>query len=191
MRGAVERGLPVLGVMRWSYLSLVVSLLLSGCSGVGAFEVPIELQESRVAGSLVGGLLPGFLDVPIPLDVDLEAETAARDAGPVQHVRFSALSFTITTTAEPSGDTDDFAFVDEARIYVESAQSGSTLPRVQVAILGQPPSGARDISFDTDETIDLLPYIEEGARLTSEATGRQPPDDVTFVGLAVLTAEVL
>ena len=53
------------------------------------------------------------------------------------------------------------------------------------------PDGARQIAFETDTSVDLRPYINEGARLTSSAEGTVPPDDVTFDGQILLTVEVL
>lgn len=167
-----------------------VTLCVGGCAGVGDFPVEVSVQEQRVEGSPLGGLLGGVFDVPIPLDVDLTAETAARDTGPAQHVRLSELSLSITGTAEGAGDTDDFDFLDSAEIFVESAASGSSLPRVRVARIDPAPDGARSVFFETDTSVDLLPYVNEGARLTSSAEGRVPPDDVTFDGRVVLIVEV-
>jgi hypothetical protein len=163
---------------------LLPVLLASGCRGLGAFEVAIDLAEQRVSGSPLGGLLGGLFEVPIPLDVDVAAETAARETGPAQRVRLVELS--LRTTNET-----DFDFLDSAEVFVQSRQSGSSLPRVRVAIVDPVPGGARQIFFETDEEVDLLPYIREGARLTSSARGRVPPADVTFDGRAVLSVEVL
>ncbi len=171
-------------------LFAIISTVLSGCVGAGAFEVDVALQEQRVSGSPLGGLLSGFFDVPVPLNVDLAAETAARDTRPAQHVRLIDLTLSITATEEADGDTDDFDFLDSVDVYVESAQSGSSLPRVRVATLYPAPRGARTVSFETDTSIDLLPYINEGARLTSSARGHAPPDDVSFDGRAALSVEV-
>jgi hypothetical protein len=172
------------------FVTLLLGLAISGCGAIG-FDLPIELREQHIEGSVLGGVLGGVFEVPIPLDIDLQAETQARDTGPAQHVRLAALTLSITTTDEPSGDTDDFAFIDGVEIWVESAQSGSSLPRTRVAELGPVPDGAREISFTTDESVDLLPYINEGARLTSSAQGTQPDDDVSFDGVVMLSVEVL
>lgn len=159
--------------------------------GVGDFELPIEIGETTVEGSLLGGLLGGLFDVPIALDVDLEAETEARGTGPVQNVYLTRFYLDVTPTAEPAGDSDSLDFIDTVDIFVESTQSGSSLPRQRVATLDGVEDGARHVEFDCDTSIDLLPYINEGARLTAEATGNQPTDDVSFNGLAILLVEVL
>ncbi|HJL19898.1 MAG TPA: hypothetical protein RMH99_29815 [Sandaracinaceae bacterium LLY-WYZ-13_1] len=179
--------------MRLRLLSVptLALLALTGCTSTGGFELGIDLAEQRVDGNPVGGLLGGFFEVPIPLMVDLAAETAARDTGPAQRVRLVELSLAITPTAESEGDTDDFGFLDGAEIFVESADAGSSLRRQRIATLEEVPEGARELFFATDPEVDLLPYIDEGARLTSSAEGTVPPDDVTFDGRAVLSVEVL
>ena len=177
--------------MRSTRLLLLSTCLLGGCTGFGGFELTLDIPEQRVDGNPLGGLLGTPFDAPIPLMIDLASETAARDTGPAQHVRLSALTLSITPTAEPEGDTDDLAFIDRAEIFVESTQSGSSLPRVRVAVLEQVPAGTRQVSFETDASVDLLPYVQEGARLTSSADGEVPPDDVTFEGSVLLSVEVL
>ena len=169
-------------------LLLSISLVESGC-GLGEFDVQRQIPEQRVAGSALGGLLDGFLEVPIPLDVDVEAEVAARDAGPAQAVRLSRLDFSVTAGAMTPPDEDDFAFLRSATVYVESERDGSELPRVMVAQLPGPGAG-RNLEFATETSVDLLPYVEEGARFVSEANANVPPDDVTFNGRFRITIEV-
>lgn len=173
---------------------IVLSALLTvtGCGPAGllSFELGYDVAEQRVEGSPLGGLLGGVVDVPIPLDIDLAAETASRDTGPAQHVHLTELRLDITATEEPAGDTDDFDFLDTVEIFVESARSGSSLPRQRVASLEAVPRGARTISLAPDD-VDLIAYVQEGARLTSSASGRVPPDDVTFTGHLTLVVEVL
>jgi len=165
--------------------------LLTGCASVGGFEISQALPERTVAGNPLGGLLGGFVDVPIPLDVDVASQTAARDTGPATALRLTDLRLRITSTEEPPGDEDDFAFIESAEVFVASAASDSTLPRVRVATASQPPAGARELVFTTDSSVDLLPYAREGAELSAEASGEAPPDDVSFDGAIVLAVEVL
>lgn len=167
--------------------ALALALLFTtGCAGAG-FEVGIDLRESTVQGNPLGGLLGGLVEVPIPLDVDVAAETAARDTGPAQAVRLLDLRFFVTETEEPAGDTDDLAFVESAVVFVEA----EGLPRVQIAEAVPPRSGERVLLFMTEPSVNLLPYVNAGARLTSRAAGTAPPDDVSFAGSATLSVEVL
>lgn len=185
--------------MRPTFSSLacaaLASLVLSGCFLVGderilSFRVVRAIPEQRVEGSLLGGLLGALVPVPIDLAVDLEAETRAHDTGPAQHVYLTELRLSITETAESGGDTDDFDFLDSVEIYVESARSDSSLPRQRIAHLDPVPDGQRSIALEIDD-VDLIEYVNEGARLTASATGRTPSDDVTFDGRIELVVEVL
>lgn len=173
-------------------LALSAALAVSACGprGFASFALGYDTAEQQVDGNPLGGLLGNAIDVPIPLDVDLAAETAARDTGPAQHVHLTELRLDITETAEVAPDTDDFDFVDRIEIFVESSQSGSALPRQRVASLEAVPRGARSISLTPDD-VDLIDYLREGARLTSSASGTVPPDDVTFAGHLELAIEVL
>ena len=166
---------------------VLAALALGGC-GIARFSIPYEITEQRVMGSPLGGLLGPVVDIPI--DIDLTAETAARDTGPAQHVFLTELTLAITTTDEPAGDTDDFDFIDSIDIFVESGTAGSTLPRVRVAHLDPVPMGARAISLELDG-VDLIQYVREGAVLTSSASGTAPPDDVTFDGHLTFAIDVL
>ena len=56
----------------------MLATLLSGCSLI-SFEVERDIPEQRVRGNLVSMLLDGVLENPIPMDIDLEQETAAQD----------------------------------------------------------------------------------------------------------------
>jgi hypothetical protein len=170
------------------------SLALAGCifdtGRLGSFTLGYAIAEQTIEGSPLGGLLGGFGDVPIPLDIDLAAETAARDTGPAQHVYLQSLTLSITPTSEPAGDTDDFDFLDTIDIYAESTMSGSSLQRVRVATLDPVPEGARTITLQP-EGVDLIEYVREGALLTASATGTQPSDDVSIDGSIVVRVDVL
>lgn len=165
----------------------LMAIALPGC-GLARFTLGQDIAEQQIEGNPLGGLL-GPLVLPIPLDVDLAAETAARGTGPAQHVYLGALTLSVTPTAEPAGDTDDLSFIDSIEIFVESSASGSSLPRQRVARLDPAPDGTRTLSIDP-EPVDLIEYVREGARLTANASGTLPPDDVTYGGRVDLIVEV-
>ena len=172
-----------------SYL-VVTAVLFGGCSDLLSFDIDRNIEEQVVQGSPVAALLPDTLGVPIPLNIDLEQETEARDTGPVQKVYLSQLGLRVTSTEEPDGDTDDLSFINEAKVYVSSRQAGSTLPRVLVAKLSGVPDGARSLDFEvTGENIKA--HVEEGAQIETEASGEAPPDNVSYDGTFTITVEVL
>jgi hypothetical protein len=172
-------------------LCALLALPLGGC-GLIAFDYVVDIPEQRVEGApaaevpIVGGF------VTLPFDVDLEAATEGRNVGPIERIHLQELQFGITGTAEGPGDTDDLDFVDTMEIYAESAQAASALPRVLVATYSRgTASGLRRITARVVPDVDIIDYVTEGAILSTEATGRVPPDDVTFNGVAVLTLEAL
>ncbi|MGF1467108.1 MAG: hypothetical protein ACFCGT_13355 [Sandaracinaceae bacterium] len=166
-----------------SGLSLPLAVVLAGCTAL-PIEVGVPIEEQRVEGSPVPGDLP--LDIPIPLDIDLEAETEARGTGPARRVQLQNLVLRVTDTAEPAGDRDDFGFITRVEVFVEPVDAGSPLARERVAVSGEPSDEGRELPFDEDRGINLRPYIEAGARLTTSATGTVPPDDVTLDGHVTL-----
>jgi hypothetical protein len=183
--------------MRHLHLPVALTtLFLSGCflfqedGSLVSFQVDYALDEQTVEGNLLGGLLGSLLGLPINLEVNLDEETRARDTGPAQHVYLSELELSITPTAESGGDSDDFGFLDSIEIYVESRQAGSSLPRRRIAHRNPVPSGARTLSMQLED-VDLIDYVNEGARLTASVDGHAPLDDVTFDGFLTLTVEVL
>jgi len=171
---------------------LITALSFSGClGGTGILSFPIHetIDEQTVNGSPIPAALGGAFPFMIPMNIDLSAETAARGTGPANHVYLRSLSLDITATAEPAPDTDDFDFLDSIDIYIESTKSGTTLERRKIAHITTVPTGVKHVSFSIDR-VDLIDYVNEGSRLTSEATGNFPPDDVTFDGEISLSVEV-
>jgi hypothetical protein len=163
----------------WVVGSFALACLLSSC-GVLRVGRSFDLGEQLIEGS------PAELDgegapIPMPLTFDVIAETPARTAAPATHVYLASFTLSVTSTSEPSGDTDDLSFVDEIEVFLESAEEGSTLPRIRIAHLDPIPDGERTISLEvTDE--DLLPYLQGGLRLEAIAMGQQPTDDVSYTG---------
>lgn len=171
-------------------VSFALCLLASGC-GVFDFDIEQPVPEQRIMSNLVGQLLGSLIPSPFPLTVNFEQETKARGTGPVKAAGLKALSFTITDTAMQGTDTDDFSFVQSVDIYIESTKQGTALQRVKIADVPSPPGAVKQIDLRTYPDVNLLPYINEGSRITSMASGMVPPDDVTFNGKIVVHVNTL
>lgn len=170
---------------------LLVSILaaLASCVSVGDFDVERSIAEQRVEGNPLAGLLDTLFAVPVPMDVDVASETAARDTGPAQAAHLRELVFDVTAAGEGGSDEDDFGFLDSVVVFIESTKADSTLPRTRIAqALDIAPS--RRLTFDVTRSVDVLPYSEEGSRFVSEVNGTVPPDDVTFSGHFTLRVEL-
>lgn len=164
-----------------------IALALAGC-GIADFDITEPVIEQRVQGSP----LPGPLAVlfPLPLDINISQKIKEMETGPIDSVTLSRLTLRITPTATPSGDTDDWSFVDSIRVFVKSNQSGSALPRVEIANVTAP-GAVTTLEFDVMEDVDLNPYVNEGSVVEGESTGRLPEDDVSYDGEGVFTVHPL
>lgn len=186
LAAATPRSWPSLrqGV-RLGHLLLVLGALalgLSGCGGHTEFDLTQNILEQRIPGGAGGGALTTFLPAPITFGFNVDQEAKSRKAqGPTQSVTLNVMQFQITTTGTPAGGYSSFEFLNSVTIYLESTRANSSLPRIPIATL---PAGAgRTLSIALGTQPDnMLPYVTEGARLTSSATGTVPSHDITFVG---------
>jgi hypothetical protein len=170
-------------------LTVLAFPLLPACASIGDFDVERTIAEQHVEGSPIAGLLGDLFQVPIPMDVNIASETAARDAGPAQAAHLKALVLQITDTDQGAGDTDDFGFLDSVDVFIESTRSGTSLPRTRIAQATDIEASSR-LEFDVIRSVNVLPYAEEGSRFTSEVEGSVPPDDVSFAGRFTLRVEL-
>jgi hypothetical protein len=170
--------------MRSTFPRVVLAAALSvgtlGC-GLVSFDVSQDIPEQTVPGSPLGALLPASL-FAIPMNIDLQSETAGRGTGPADSVTLRSITLTITS---PSAAT--FDFVDSIAIRI-SANDGS-LAEVEIARL-EPVPGTTSINIPPTSSLDLLPYINAGATITAAASGHMPSSDTTYVGRVVLTVHV-
>lgn len=178
---------------------LIVALifLLSGCqscTGIGSFSVTRDTEEVIVEGTnnplndLVGvDVIPAM-----NLDFDLQNELAKQDAKGASGVFLTGLVMTTTDTARATeDDIDQFDFLNRIEFYVESTSPSSTLEKKLVASLDPVPEGQTELVLETDESVNLKPYAEEGILLTTEGAGTVPDDDVSIVGTVTIEIKTL
>ncbi len=99
------------------------------------------------------------------------------------------LEMTDTAKSGPN-DRDDFSWIQKVTFYVESENEASTLGRHPVAFIVKPGAETR-ITLETNRALNLVPYILEGIRITSDLQGRVPEDDVSLIGRATLGIDAL
>jgi len=168
--------------------SLAVCAVLAGGCGITDFDISQDVPEQQIAGSPLPGPLGALF--PIPLNLDLSAEIAKHDSGPIDSVDLSALSLTITATDRPGGDADDWGFVDEIHVFVKSSVDGSSLPRVEIAS-ARAPGAVTTLEFQVDSSVNLKPYVDEGSVVEGSGSGDAPADDVSYDGKGVFTVHPL
>jgi hypothetical protein len=163
----------------WTHRASAVALaVLLASFGVFRFDVEQAIPEQRVPGNPLGGLLPSFFPNPFRLTVDITSETEKRGTGPASAAFLKSLALSATPAGNPSGNFD---FLDEVHVFVEA----QGLAKRECATLKPVPRGVTTVSFTVVKDLDLLPYVNAGASLTTTATGTQPPRDFTFDGKAV------
>ena len=172
--------------MRYLLLSACV-VLAAGC-GITDFDISEPIAEQSVSGNPVPAPIQGLF--PLPLSLELSARIKKQTTGPIDRVTLASLALNITATEQQGDDFDDFAFIDEVHVFVKSALAESGLPRVEIAS-GVAPGQVQNFNFMVESSVDLLPYVEEGAVVESEATGTAPPDAVSYDGQAVFTVHPL
>lgn len=170
-------------------LPLWTLLWLFFCSGCGLirFDVSQGIPQQTVPGSPLGGVLPAFVPVPIPLNIDLKAETAKQGTGPATGANLKSLTLTITPHDAPAGSFD---FITEVHIFIGPRDAGSALPQKEIANVTQVPKGLTTLPFAIVPEVDLLPYINAGSQLTARASGSQPRADVSYDGQVVVTIKI-
>ena len=162
-------------------------MILLGSCGAIRFDITQSLPEEKIPGSVLGGVLPSFIPVPIPFNIDIQAETKKQGTGPATGANLKALTLLATPHAMPSGNFD---FLQEVRISIGPRDQGSSLPVKEIANIPSVPQGQTKLEFHVIPDIDLLPYIQAGAQLTASASGTQPRMDFTYDGQVVITIKI-
>lgn len=166
---------------RFSLVMFAV-VLISGC-GTVRFDVEQKLDEQRVMGNPLGGVLPTLLPNPFKLTIDVKTETEKRGTGPASAAYLKTLTLSATPAGNPSGNFD---FLDEVHVFIEAPG----LQKTEIATLKLVPRGATTVTFTPVKDVNLLPYVNAGASLTTTATATPPARDFTFDGRVVLEIRI-
>lgn len=160
-----------------------LALAASGC-GVLDFNIEQKVPEQMVQGSNIPGPLATLF--PLPLSLDLSSQIKAQETGPIKSVTLSSLELTIRM---PTDGSVDWTFVDQVDVFVASTKSGTTLPKTKIASVTSPKGQV--MHFVVDGSVNLKPYVDEGAQVDSSGTGRAPTQDLTYDGRGVFTVHPL
>ena len=176
--------------MKRRYLSLLFLPILA--CGLISFDLDQEIAENTVKGI---DLLNPALDAntffpPIALNLNLDQEIAARETGPASAAYLKSVTLEITDKAKSNpADEDSFDFFQELQIFIE-AKNGS-LPKKKVAWVKDFSAKSTVLNLTVDETVDLLPYINAGSKISCAAGGLFPPqDDVSYKGKLTVTVKI-
>jgi hypothetical protein len=165
-------------------MKAIVFAVMASCA-IG-FDIPYNIPQQTVPGDAVshgaGTVLSGTPVDPFELDINLEEDEQAHHVSVASHVYLTSLELDIT-----SGGGDCFDFVQSVSISIESTKPGTMLKPAVIAT-GSTPGCVRQFVL-TPTSVDLEPYIDEGASVTSTGQGIPPDHDETFDGHLVLHAE--
>lgn len=165
-------------------------LLTPACADVGSFRFTEESQPITVAGhtDLTNGLpLVDLFPAQIPFEINLEQELEEQDASGARAVYLTELYFELTD--ESTGE--NFDFLDELRLSVAPRDSSSSLLTQQIAVSDPVPQSQNRFHLEVQDDVDLKPYVEEGLRLRTNASGSAPADDVVFKVYATFRVQIL
>ena len=101
------------------------------------------------------------------------------------------MTLTISNTSMPSGDTDNFDWIQSGEIYIESADKATILPRRRIAEITSVQPGQTTLNIKVSSELNLLQYITEGNLVSSTGMATQPTDDVSFTGKVTLHVSAL
>jgi hypothetical protein len=170
--------------MRPAY-AIAYALLLSGC-GVLDFDVTQSIPPQMIPGDPVaaaaGQVVSGGGLLPNPVGVDVGAQIRAHGGGALD----SAHLKTLTLTIDPNSPTQNFDWLDELHIQLASIKPGTTLAKVEIASATMIPKGQKTITLKLNASVNLLPYLNEGATIGADGSGRVTAQGVTFRGTVVI-----
>ncbi len=177
-------------IVRSQFTVLVVlgGLFATGCQ-TSAFDVSLNITEQRQTGG-AAGTISTFLPTPYVVIVNLADEAKIRGINPPKKAYIKDLSFAITSTARPVGDIDTFDYLNTVEFFLEPTRVGSQLQKLKVADIPSKEGPAGEISPRLTSNLDILPLLNEGARMVATATGNLPPDDVSYNGQIVIGVDV-
>ncbi|HEX4516383.1 MAG TPA: hypothetical protein VGH87_25230 [Polyangiaceae bacterium] len=163
-------------------MRLVVLIFAAACSDIG-FDMSYDVPSVTIPGDPTAHASATHVDgatAPFALDIDLsQAAQNQNIPGAISTVTISTLEFSVTSDG-------CFDFIDDVTLTIESTSPTTTLPSAVIAT-GASPGCVRAMSL-VPTTVDLKPYIQEGATIHATGTGVPPADAVTFDGRVVLHA---
>ena len=167
-------------------LSLLAALTLAapGCWSV-ELELPVSTGVSVIQGNEIlnkaGARLFGEIFEPVRVDDDLA------DAADLKSFTMESFYLGLTDDSISPGDDDDLVFIDRMIVYIRPSSPHCGLVEAEIARFERENqrSSPEELVFSVTRRLELLPYLECGFELSSDAEGLVPADDVSVEGIAV------
>lgn len=174
------------------FLMSISAVLFSGC-GLLAFDITQELDEV-----VIPGMNPAYQQFnssiifpATPININLGAEIAAQGTGPATSAAIKELTLYVTSKAKASPtDEDYFDFFKTINLYIEGT-GPKAIPRQKLAWIKAVPDKAETLHFEINDSLDLLPYIQDGCRIVSDVAPLMlPKDPISYKGTIIITIRV-
>lgn len=162
--------------MRWRHtrlFALGVLVALGNCGGLDNFEIHEDATAVIPGGTLLDQLasdagFDGFLNMDVDQSQELKNQGVRKNQ--IDSLKLKQLTLEIT---QPAGQ--DFTFLESLEFFIEAAG----LPRKRIASGGPFASGATRVELAVDD-VELKPYATaESMNVTTQVTGRRPPQETT------------
>jgi hypothetical protein len=165
-------------------------LLLAACnlnlSSITSFDIPYDIPEQTVPGNATAhaaGVVVAAPLQPFPVNIDVAKQAQSSGvSGVVSTVTLTSLTLSIT---KGSGCFD---FVQDISISISSTKAGTSLQPAVIAT-GTAPGCVTSWTLQTT-SVNLKPYLDEGAQATPTGHGIPPAADVSFNGHLVAHASL-
>lgn len=149
------------------------------CDSLDNIDVQVGGKAVVPAGTILDDVV-GVLDFDALQNIDLSAEFENQGVTKDDVDAVHLVAFTLRVESPEDGSFD---FLTSASFFAETEGQ----PRVLIAKLDEVPRGARELSMDVIEGVDLKPYVvAPRMTITSEARVRGRPDEETTVAADVL-----
>ena len=170
---------------------LLLLVCVSACNvnlgSVAGFDIPYDIPDQTVPGNAVANSAGVVVDVslpPFPINVDVVQQAQANGvSGAVSTVTLTSLSFTMDPPTSGC-----FDFVQDLSITISSTKAGTTLAPAVIASGSNP--GCVTTWNLTASSVNIKPYLDEGAQATPAGHGIPPASDETFNGHLVAHASL-
>ena len=170
----------------FAFLLLYVAACNLDLSAITSFDIPYDIPEQTVPGNATANAAGVVVDAnlqPFPINIDVAQEAQTNGvSGAVSTVTLTSLSLSITNGSAC------FDFVQDISISISSTNPQTTLPPAVVAT-GSAPGCVTTWNLQTT-SVNLKPYLDEGAQATPTGHGIPPASDVTFDGNLVAHASL-
>lgn len=179
----------IIGRKGWTGLTGLVALALAGLAGCYEIEleVPVVTQVTTVEGNPILNQANAILHGQIlePRKVERNFGIGGRPVGAVRLVDFQVR--VTPDSVDGPDDHDDLRFVKEMVVLIRSLDPNAGLKEIAIAWYYADEADNLDpdvMVFETDDEVDLTPYIRTGFELSSRSISVVPGDDVSVEGTA-------